>query len=156
MIEVLQILGVFILFAIVIALLKFFFAFIMRCCVWGILAFLTVGAITGLLAAFGQIEFSTAWMISKWAFFIGVGFNIIEVVLHPLRAIKDAWGVSQEMSFDGVNTVNTDGDGNSNRYSGMHCCANCRYNTNSNGVSCNWDPGKYIEENSRCGMYAAR
>ncbi len=154
--EILQILGIFLLFAIAIALLKFFFAFIMRCCVWGILAFLTVGFITGLLAVFGLIEFSIAWTISKWAFFIGIGLNLVEVVLHPFRVIKDAWGVSQEMSFNGTTTVNTDGDaGSSSGYYGR-CCANCRYNTNPNGVSCNWDPGKYIEENSCCSMYTAR
>ena len=158
----LQILGYIFLIGIILVLVKFGFLLVIRCCVIGIIAFICVGAITGALTIFGIMNSDTAWTISKWAFYIGTAFNIVEVIRHPFRAISDAWDVTTDestgsygssSSSSGYNRDDEDG------YPGVRCCGNCRWNMSaySNSVMCNHNPaGEYNGVMDRCSDYCQK
>ena len=153
----LQILGYILLIGIAIVVIKFGFMLVMRCCAIGIVAFLCVGAITGVLCIFGMMSSDTAWTISKWAFYIGTAINIVEVICHPFRAISDAWDVATDDS-GGSSSSSSSGYGSSqeDEFAGIHCCGNCRWNNSaySNNVICNHNPaGDYNGVMDRCSDY---
>ena len=163
----LQILGYIFLIAIVILLLKFGFALLIRCCAIGILAFFGVGFVTGALSILGFMNFSTAWTLSKWAFYIGTAINVIEALFHPFTAISQAWDLANDDSDyssssydDSYNhqhrQKNNDYEEDNDLYSGVRCCGNCRFNHSAyrNGVSCNHSPaGEYNDVMDSCSDY---
>ena len=154
----LQIIGYIFLIAIVIVLIKFGYALIMRCCAMGVIAFICVGMVVGVLALFGKISSDTAWTVSKWAFYIGTAINILEVLSHPIDAISDAWDFTTDTDYsggssesdrdetyysDGNNSSSsTSGDSETDVYAGLRCCGNCRWNmsTHCNNVVCTHNP----------------
>lgn len=152
----LQIIGYIFLIGIAIFILKFGFMIVIRCCAIGIVAFFGVGMTCLILYMLGFIESSTAWTLSKWAFYIGTGINIIEVLSHPLEALSQAWNSatddSDDSSYPDQPSDNDDGD----EFPGMRCCGNCRFNNSGYGssVMCNHNPaGEHNGPMDRCGDY---
>lgn len=146
----LQILGYIFLIGIAIVLIKFGYALIMRCCALGVVAFICVGMVVGVLALFGKISSDTAWTISKWAFYIGTAINVLEVLSHPFEAISDAWDFTTDTDYSGGTSSSEDSNSSSNTsdyssssrsgsnpiYAGRRCCGNCRWNMSAyNGVN---------------------
>lgn len=168
----LQLLGYIFLIAVGIVIIKFGYALIMRFIALGVVAFIFVGCISGALSLLGYISSSTAWTISKWAFYIGAVLNIIEALSHPFDSISDAWefttdtdyssgGSSYDNEFESSSSVNNSsysGGGSTDVYAGRRCCGNCRWNTSPyrNNVVCNHNPaGAYNSVNDRCVDYVA-
>ena len=153
----LQILGYILIIAIAIAVIKFGFALLMRCCIIGIVAFLWVGAITGALTIFGKMSSDTAWTISKWAFFIGSAINIVEVLFHPFKALRDAWdAATDDTPSSSSSSLSGNGNRDEDEFAGMRCCGNCRWNYSAygNNVICNHNPaGEHNGVMDRCSDY---
>ena len=124
----LQILGYLLLFGIVCAIIKFGILLILRCCTYGILAFCCVGCVTFVLFILGVIESGTAWAISKWAFFIGLGCNVIELFVHPSRIFSDVKRAYKDDSGGGTITSSSSESDDNGNYPGYRCCDNCWWN----------------------------
>lgn len=158
----LQIIGYIILIGIAFLVIKFGIMLVVRCCVFGIIAFFSAGFISLILVVFGAISTDTAWTLSKWAFYIGTAFNVIEVICHPFRAISDAWEVTTDESTGSIGSSSSFSDYNGNsedEYPGVHCCGNCRWNvsTYSSSVMCNHNPaGEYNGVMDRCSDYCQK
>lgn len=152
----LQILGYILLIGIAIFFIKFGFALLIRCCVIGIMAFLMVGTLMGVLTIFGKVSSDTAWTISKWAFYIGTAINVLEVLFHPFRTISQAWDAATDDSDGGMYSSSSSNNNQEDEFAGVKCCGNCRWNTSaySNNVMCNHNPaGDYNGVMDRCSDY---
>jgi hypothetical protein len=157
----LQILGYILIIGVAIVVIKFGFALLIRCCIIGILAFLWVGAITGALTIFGKMSSDTAWTISKWAFYIGTAINIVEVLFHPFRAIRESWDAATDDSPSSPSSSSSYSDSNNgeDEYPGVRCCGNCRWNTSlySSSVMCNHSSaGDYNGVMDSCSDYCQK
>lgn len=158
----LQILGFILLIAIALALLKLFFAVFLTCCIFGIIAFLFVGAITGALTILGFMDSSTAWTLTKWAFYIGTAINIIKVIIDPSFAVGGIKSVLNSTSDNSGSSSSSSSNYSSeggDEHPGVKCCGNCRFNNSGYGssVSCNHNPaGEYNNANDYCSDYIHR
>lgn len=153
----LEILGYLLLIGLAIFLIKFCLALIIRCCAGGILAFFCVGCVTGAFAIFGVINGDTAWNISKWAFYIGTVLNIFEVLSHPFDVLRECFGDAGE-DWGKYQTTSNPPSNNNDSYSGMHCCANCRWNASPypNNVCCSHIHGDAVSVTGRCSDYCEK
>lgn len=146
------------LFAIAFVLIKFGIMLIMRCCILGIMAFIFVGIISWVLTIMGKISSEMAWKISEWAFYIGTGINLIEVLMHPFRIISEAWDNTTEDSNYSDGYSNDTSKSEEDMYVGSRCCGNCRFNQSmfrDNNVICNHNPaGQYNDVNDVCSDYS--
>ena len=124
----LQILGYILLIGIALAIIKFGILLILRCCAYGITAFFSIGAITLILVILGFMESGTAWTISKWAFYIGLGCNVLELVIHPSKIFSDVKKAYNYDSSSSMTSSVSDNSSDNESYSGFHCCDNCWWN----------------------------
>lgn len=149
----LKFLGIILLVGIIFAIAKYILVFIIRITAIGIIAFFTVGAITGLLTLFDVISSDTAWIISGIAFFTGFVYNLYEFFSSPSEVMSDVSRMYREKSSYSPSASSSD-EGEIDGY-GFACCGNCKWNQDRgcHYVRCFQEGSDDRESNERCGLW---